>query len=235
MRPYVRVGFLFAITIPPLVYFFTIYPDKDLAGVLLVVFGGFFVDRCLDIWDRQAVSREVKAIRKAVGGLSVGTEAALIWRIPLSNAFAYAEEQLEQATKMLNTSFSTRHGTATSAKYSKWTSAIAKAVVKRSCIVQEVVVSPDRARAVPDLLAGQTKPLAGSYAVADISSWFAKKPEPPFIDFVVFEYSQSKEVVFGWSTSPDFPANQDCFASSYPPLVAYFEAQFNRLEHLGPR
>jgi hypothetical protein len=66
MRRVASIVLLFVITIPPLIYFYLHSQDKDLAGVLLVVFGGFFVDRCIDAWDRHQLSSHVKGITDTI-------------------------------------------------------------------------------------------------------------------------------------------------------------------------
>ena len=240
MRKLVGIALVFVITVPPLIYFYLHAQDKDLAGAILVVFGGFFVDRCIDALDRHELSMKVKGItdtiERTVGQVMVDAGVAALWRVPLATAFTYAENRLKGANKVLNTAWSTRgHGRTTSKAYEQWITAITEAVAHDGCIVHEVVASAERAHAVTGLLAKNRKQLTGTYVVTDISTLFEKSPQLPFTEFIVFEHSNGKEVVFGWSTSSDFAANQDCFATAYPPAVAYFEAQFERLAQLGHR
>jgi hypothetical protein len=241
MRTIVGIVLLFVITVPPLIYFYLHAQDKDLAGAILAVFGGFFVDRCIDALDRHELSAKVKGItdtiERTIGRVTVEAGVAAMWRVPLATAFSYAEGRLKGANKVLNTAWSTRgHARAATSKgYEQWINAMAEAVAHDGCVIQEVVASPDRARAVTDLLAKNRKQLTGRYVVTDISHLFEKSPQLPFTEFVVFEQGNGKEVVFGWSTSSDFAANHDCFATAFPPVVAYFEAQFERLAQLGHR
>jgi hypothetical protein len=236
MRRVLAIVLLFMITVPPLIYFYLRSHDKDLAGVLLVVFGGFFVDRCMDAWDRHDLSVDVRKLGDTIEGtvrrVMVEAGVATLWRVPMSMAFVYAEDRLKGASKMLNTAFSRRgHGTAVS---KSWISAIADAVAKNGCVVEEVAAFPDRERAVRSILSHQES-VKGSYLVTDISKLVETNPNLPFTEFVVFEHSTGKEVVFGWSSSRDVAISQDCFMTTYPPVVALFEAQFDRLAQLGPR
>lgn len=237
MRRVAGNALLFIVTIPPLIYFYVTSTDKNFAGVLLAVFGGFFVDRCLDALDRRELSTQIGGITnrldETIRRLTV--DAGALSRVPLATAFAYAESRLKGATKMLNTAWSTRgHGSSASGGYERWIAAIADAVADDGCVVEEVVASPERARAVTTILS-QQKRLKGSYLVTDISGLFEKNPKIPFTEFVIFEHGHGKEVVFGWSTSRDYAISQDCFATIYPPVIDFFEAQFDRLAQLGPR
>jgi hypothetical protein len=238
MRRVVGIILLFIITVPPLIYFYIHSQDKDLAGILLAVFAGFFVDRCIDALDRQELSIKVKEITekidKTLGRMTVDGGVAVLWRVPLATTFAYAASRLKGAGKMLNTALATRrHGGTTSKGYEDWIAAIAHAVIRDGCLVQEVVAAPARARAVKDILDRHRKH-TGSYWVRNISTLFEANPQLPFTEFVVFDYRNgNREVMFGWSTSSESPANQDCFATADPAVVAFFEAQFHRLGQLG--
>lgn len=240
MRQFVSMLLLFLITIPSLIYYYTKATDKDLAGVLLIIFGGFFVDRLIDALDRRELIKKVdkttETIESIIGRVISEAGVTALWRVPLSSAFPYVESRLKGAQKVLNTAWSTHgHGKAVSKSYNYWIKAIAASIIKDGCVVREVVASKERARVIIDLLAKQRKRLTGNYFVTDISNLFNKNPQLPFTEFVVFEHPDRKEVVFGWSTSSDFAANNDCFATAYPPVVAYFEAQFERLSLLGKR
>ena len=93
------------------------------------------------------------------------------------------------------------------------------------CCSHQLAVDPDTV--------GQPRQLAGSYRVTAVGDWFHDgKPHPPFIEFVIFEQQDSREVVLGWSTS-SIAADNDCFATSNPSVVPFFETQFRRLSQLG--
>jgi len=235
MRRIAAIVLLFIVTVPPLIFFYLRAQDKELAGVLLVVFAGFFVDRCIDSWDRRDLSIKVRGItdtiEETIGRVTVEAGVAVVWRVPLATSFAYATNRLKGAARMLNTALSARgHG----AISQDWINAIADAVAQHGCFVHEVAASHERAHAVKNALGRYREQLAGSYLVRDISGLFAIHPNLPFTEFIVFDYRNgTKEVIFGWSTSSETPANQDCFATADPAIAAFFETQFHRLAQLG--